>query len=116
LEGEVEAGLVAYYNNKFFAGVGTRGGVVFGYAKGASPFGPTMKAPAVQYLKIRLVEFDLQSFHSQDGKAWTPCPNSLEVSGYHQNMLGGFSSLKIGILVKGKGTVTIDDFKYRALD
>jgi hypothetical protein len=31
-------------------------------------------------------------------------------------MLGGFSSLKVGILVKGKGTVTIDDFKYRALN
>jgi hypothetical protein len=31
-------------------------------------------------------------------------------------MLGGFSSLKIGILTKGKGNMTIDDFKYRALD
>jgi xylan 1,4-beta-xylosidase len=116
LEGEVEAGLVAYYNNKFFAGVGIKGGVVFGYAKGASPFGPTMKAPAVKFLKIRMVEFDLQFFHSEDGKAWTPCPNSLEVSGYHQNMLGGFSSLKVGILARGKGTVTIDDFIYRAQD
>jgi len=115
-EGDVEAGLVSYYNNKIFAGIGMKGGAVFGYAKGESPYGPKIKAPAVKYLKICMIEFDLQFFYSEDGKIWKACPNSLEVSGYHQNMLGGFSSLKIGILAKGKGNVTIDDFKYRALD
>jgi len=45
-----------------------------------------------------------------------PCPNSVDVSGYHHNMLGGFYSLKIGILVKGSGAVTIDDFKYKSGD
>jgi hypothetical protein len=39
-----------------------------------------------------------------------------EISGYTQNMLGGFSSLKVGIIVKGKGSVTIDDFVYKVLD
>jgi hypothetical protein len=42
-------------------------------------------------------------------RQWKACPNSLEVSGYHQNMRGGFSSLKIGVLAKGKGNVMIDD-------
>ena len=113
--GDVEAGLVAYYNNKSFAGIGMKGGAVFGYAKGISPFGPSIKAPAVKYLKIRMVDFDLQFFSSEDGKSWKPCPNSLDVSGYHHNMLGGFSSLKIGILIRGRGTVTIDDFTYKSL-
>lgn len=113
--GDVEAGLVAYYNNKSFAGIGMKGGAVFGYAKGTSPFGPIIKAPAVKYLKIRMVEFDLQFFYGEDGKSWKPCPNSLDVSGYHHNMLGGFSSLKIGILIRGQGTVTIDDFTYKSL-
>jgi len=32
------------------------------------------------------------------------------------NMLGGFSSLKVGIIVKGKGSVMVDDFVYKVLD
>lgn len=41
---------------------------------------------------------------------------ALDVSGDHQNILGGFSSMKVGIIVKGKGSVTVDDFAYKALD
>jgi len=115
-EGDVETGLVAFYSGKMFAGVGLKGGTVSGYAKGVWPFGPRIKAPAAKYLKIRLVDFDLQFFYGENGKTWKPCPNSLDVSGYHQNMLGGFSSLKVGIIVKGKGSVAIDDFAYKVLD
>jgi beta-xylosidase len=115
-EGDVEAGLAVYYNNKMFAGIGMKGGAVFGYAKGVGLHGSKIKAPTAKYLKIRLVDFDLQVFYGDNGKTWKPYPNSQDVSGYHHNALGGFSSLKIGIFVKGKGSVTIDDFRFTALD
>jgi hypothetical protein len=38
------------------------------------------------------------------------------VSGYHNNVLGAFSSLKLGVYVKGAGSVKIGEFVYTPLD
>jgi hypothetical protein len=40
---------------------------------------------------------------------------ALEVSGYQKNVLGGFSSLKVGIYGKGGGQVVVDDFNFKEL-
>ena len=113
--GDVEAGLIAYYDDRAFAGIGFKGGEVYGLAKGAIS-GERIKAPAVKYLRIRMNEFDLSMAYSDDARRWTPYPNSLEVSGYHQNVLGGFSHLKLGIFGRGLGVLKIDDFVYRNLE
>ena len=115
MEGQVEAGLIVYYTKDAFAGIGVKAGTVFGLAKG-TPFGPKIKAAGAKYFKLRMNEFDLSFFYSEDGKTWKTYPNSAEVSGYHQNMLGGFSSLKIGVYCRGKGNLLIDNFNYKALD
>jgi len=150
-EGDLEAGLIAYFDDRAFAGIGIKGGEVFGMAKGAIS-GERIKAPAVKsstprpegrglfminpeprfsspplkaglgvgervkYLRIRMNEFDLSMASSDDGRRWTPYPYSLEVSGYHQNVLGGFSHLKLGIFGRGAGVLKIDDFAYRNLE
>lgn len=114
-EGDVERGLIAYYDDGAFAGIGIKGGEVYGLAKGQIS-GEKIKAPEVKYLRIRMNEFDLSTAYSDDGRRWTPYPYSLEVSGYHQNILGGFSHLKLGIYGRGAGVLKIDDFVYRTLD
>jgi xylan 1,4-beta-xylosidase len=116
VEGDVEAGLIAYYNQKAFAGIGIKDGTIFNLAKGVPSFGAGVKAPGVKFLKIKLKEFDLSFSYSEDAKQWRNYPDSLEVSGYHHNLLGGFSSLKLGIYCKGKGRMMVDDFMYKTLD
>lgn len=115
MEGAIEAGLIVYYHQKAYAGIGIKDGTVFGLAKGV-PFGPKLKAPGAKHFKLRMNESDLSFFYSEDGKTWWSYPHSAEVSGYHQNLLGGFSSLKIGAYCRGKGSVLIDDFAYKASD
>ena len=114
-DADVETGLVAYYNSKMYAGIGLRKGSVEGLSKGAA-FGPRIKAASAKYLKLRMTEFDLQAFYSDNGKSWKPYPNSNEVSGYHNNVLGSFASLKLGVFVKGGGSVKIGEFTYKPLD
>lgn len=108
----VEAGLVLHYDQKIFAGIGFKDGYVFTMAKGELTGNPMIEAPQAKYFKIRLVGYDLAMFYSDDGLAWKAYPNSQELSGYHQNMLGGFRSLKVGIYGRGDGRLRIDDFTY----
>jgi len=114
-DADVETGLVAYYSAKMFAGLSLKKGLVEGLAKGV-PFGPKIRAGSVRYLKLRMTDFDLQMFTSDNGKSWKPYPNATEVSGYQTNVLGGFGSLKVGIYVKGGGSVKIGEFAYTPLD
>jgi xylan 1,4-beta-xylosidase len=114
-EADVETGLVAFYNAKMFAGISLRKGTVEGMSRGAA-FGPRIKASSAKYLKLRMTDFDLQAFYSDNGKSWKPYPNSTEVSGYQTNVLGSFLSLKLGVYVKGAGTVKVGEFTYKPLD
>ena len=51
-----------------------------------------------------------------DGNGWRLHPTRMEVSGIHQNVFGGFLSLRPGLYASGNGTVRFRDFRYRALD
>ena len=113
--GDVEAGLAAYYSGRMFAGIGIKNGSVVPYAKGAGAVVGKNKNPRVRFFKLRMRDFDLQRFTSEDGKTWIPCPSSVDVSGYHHNVLGGFSSLKLAVFVRGEGKIRVDDFDYRPL-
>jgi len=52
-------------------------------------------------------------FYSHDGEEWLKIENSLEVSGFHHNVLSGFMSLRIGLVSLGNGTVHFKEFNYR---
>ena len=114
LEGEAQAGLFAYYDERMFAGIGIGRDGVFLYSKGRRSREPFFAAPA-KFLKIRLKEYNLSMACSEDGQVWIPCPMALEVSGYQHNVLGGFTGLKVGVAVHGGGAVLLDEFRYRAL-
>jgi beta-xylosidase len=108
----VEAGLIVYFTDQYYAGLGIRDGVLFDLFNGQKHWGPEIKNPDIKYLKIRLDHYSLYLSYSTDGVRWTPYEIALEVSGYQKNVLGGFSSLKTGIYGKGEGSVRIDEFRF----
>jgi beta-xylosidase len=56
------------------------------------------------------------TFHtSADGQTWTKFDRQMEVSGYHQNVRGGFMMLRPGLYSAGTGEARFRNFKYRAL-
>ncbi len=115
-DSNTEAGLLVYYNQAAFAGIAVKNGKVFSYAKGKKHWGAEINNPDCKYLKIKMDCFTLTMFYGSDGINWKPYEVGLDLSGYHTNMIGGFSSLKIGVFCKGSGSILIDDFNYKTLN
>ncbi len=111
---DAESGLILYYSPEAYAGIGAGKGWVVNLQKGR-PMGPRTPCSDCRYLKIRLVDDDLSTFYSSDGRTWKQMPSAMEVSGYQTNILGGFSSIRPGIYAKGNGQVRIQNFTYRVL-
>jgi len=114
-DANTEAGLILYYNQTAYAGIAIKDGKVFSLSKGKKHWGAEITMPECKYFKIKVDSYTLSMLYSEDGKNWKPYEVALDVSGYHTNMLGGFSSLKVGVFCKGEGSVTIDDFKYKKI-
>jgi xylan 1,4-beta-xylosidase len=53
--------------------------------------------------------------YSTDGKTWKRHSWQMEMSGFHHNVFGGFTSLKIALFAAGSGQVRLQDFHYRGL-
>jgi xylan 1,4-beta-xylosidase len=117
LEGEVEAGLLLFYNPKAFVGVGFDGKQVktFEFSEDL----PWMRPPlAVRSVRVRLTnDENVVTYHysADEGRTWTLHGLRMEVSGYHHNVFGGFLSLRPAIYAVGSGRVRLRDFRYRAL-
>ena len=116
IDGSPEAGFVLYYGPGAFAGIGYLDGQAV-LLKGGQPFlRDAASCTDCRHFKIRIFEHDVAVYFSADGTNWTQHPRGLEVSGFHTNNLGGFSSLKLGVYAKGAGTVRVEDFRYRAIE
>lgn len=80
------------------------------------PFGsPTIKDVDTNYLKLRVLEYDVSFAYSTDGVKWTGYPNSTNMQGFQHNIMGKFSSLKLAMCWKGNGEVVFDDFIFNEL-
>nr|WP_205462003.1 hypothetical protein [Mangrovibacterium lignilyticum] len=71
-----------------------------------------MRKSEMHILRIKNVDNVVNMFYSLDGENWTQTENSLEVSGFHHNVLGGFLSLRIGLCAIGDGKVKFKNFAY----
>jgi beta-xylosidase len=54
-------------------------------------------------------------YTSADGQQWSRYRSTLEVSGYHHNVAGGFISFRPAIYAAGQGQVKFRNFGYLAL-
>lgn len=112
----VVAGLVLFYDNALYAGLGftpkTFVTHTYGLERGkpANPHGKTMR------MKLRNAYHNVTCYSSGDGgKTWVKFDREMEVSGYHQNVRGGFMMLRPGLYAAGNGEARFRNFTFRAL-
>ncbi len=116
LEGDVEGGLLLFYNRRLFLGMGMDASGMKSY-RGGQPMYWREPAPVVRTLHLRIVN-DRQIvtfYYSGDGQSWTRHGVRSEVSGYNANTADDLAALRPALFAAGKGQAVFRDFRYRAL-
>jgi xylan 1,4-beta-xylosidase len=116
LIGGATGGLLLFFNDRLFLGMGHDGAKMTSYRGGKASYWPE-PAPATRLLHMRIVnDRHIVTFsYSVDGVAWTRHGVRSEVSGYHANTVDDLLSLRPALFAAGKGAVRFRDFRYRAL-
>jgi beta-xylosidase len=110
------AGLLLFYDEKLYAGLGFDekrfATHQYGIERGrpANPHGRRMKMRVTNNRHII-------AFHTSGdgGQTWKRFDRGMEVSGYHHNVRGGFLMLRPGLYSAGEGEARFRDFRFRAL-
>lgn len=115
LQGDAIGGLVLFYNEEASSGILADSKNILTNIRGWQF--ETEKNVINQHLFLRLVNINniVDMFYSVNGKDWFKIENSLDVSGFHHNVLGGFLSLRIGLSSFGEGKVVFRNFIYEPL-
>lgn len=111
-----QGGLLLFYSERLYFGFGFDGRALTTYAYGERH--DWLKIDIVSaaiLLKITNDHHVVTMHYSSDGERWIKHPWQFEVSGAHQNILGGFLSLRPSLFSCGSGSVRFRDFRYRAL-
>ncbi|MEO6360606.1 MAG: family 43 glycosylhydrolase [Sphingomicrobium sp.] len=111
-----EGGLLLYYNERAFVGIGFTPTqmLTFNYAQEHSWMRERIATSTVT-IRLRNDRNIVTFFYAHDGKNWKQHPWQLEVSGLHHNVFGGFLSLKPALYSAGSGGVRVRDVTYRAI-
>ena len=110
------AGLVLFYDDKLYAGLGFDENRFVTHQYGIERGRPAH--PHGRRMKMRVTNRDhIISFHTSGdgGRIWQRFDRGMEVSGYHHNVRGGFLSLKPGLYSAGPGAAQFRDWRYTAL-
>jgi xylan 1,4-beta-xylosidase len=117
LAGKGEGGLLLFYRQKAFVGIGFSPDDVktFQYAE-EQPWARARRPTSRVRIRMTNDEHVVTFRYSHDdGNTWTLHGTRMEVSGIHHNVFGGFLSLKVALYSAGEGSATFSDFRYRAL-
>lgn len=116
IEPGCEAGLLVFYSQRLYAGLGFDGDglIMHRYGRQRRSARP---ADFSKRLHIRLRnDRDTVTLHtSANGETWTKFGVQMDVSGYHHNTMGDFLSLRPAIYAAGTGGVRVRRVSYRAL-
>jgi xylan 1,4-beta-xylosidase len=117
LTGTVEAGLLLFYNDRLFLGMGHDGRRMTTYRGGKASWWQE-PAPAARHLHLQIINDRniVEFYYSEDGKSWTRHGLRSEVSGYHANTADDLASLRPALFATGEGGARFSDFRYRALN
>ncbi len=116
ISGGAEGGLLLFYDDKLFGGLGVSEGRLRAYRIGKEerwPPGAPVSARRM-LMRVRNSENVATFLYSLDGKTWTK-ERSIEVAGYNHNVADGFLSLRPGLYASGVGNVVFRDLAYRAI-
>ena len=116
LVGEVEGGLLLFFNDRLFLGMGHNGKKMTTY-RGGKPAYWQEPAPAQRRLHLKIVnDHQIVTFYySGDGRDWIRHAVRSEVSGYTANTIDDLLSLRPALFAAGSGSVRFSDYRYRAL-
>ena len=116
LDATVSAGLMLFYNQRLYAGIGFSNRGMIESSRGESSWIPK---PAYLHrnihIRLRNHEHVLTFWFSSDGRLWKKHGNQFEVSGYHHNTAGGFLSLRPALFAFGSGEACFKYFKYKVV-
>jgi beta-xylosidase len=114
----VQAGVLLFYSERLYAGVGVNEKSMMLHRYGLDQR-PLVKPEGMQRtLKIRMSNrWHVLTLHTShdDGKTWVKFPIQMDVSGYHHNVAYGFMSLRPALYASGQGTAQFKNFQYRGL-
>ena len=115
VEGEASGGLVLFYNDKVYSGILADKENILANLRGWQF--PTEKnvIKSHGFLRLKNINNTVDMYYSKDGENWNKIENSVEVSGYHHNVLSGFISLRLGLCAMGNGRVKFKNFAYIAI-
>ncbi len=116
LDGEVEAGLLLFFNDRLFMGMGCTGERMVSYRGGkASYWQEPIAKSRVLDLRICNDRNIVTMYHRVPGGDWIRHSVRSEVSGYHANTMDDLASLRPALFASGKGTARFRDYRYRTL-
>jgi beta-xylosidase len=110
------AGLLVFYNQKLYAGLGFSATQLIMHQYGIER--PSRKPAHLGqhlFLRLRNDRHIVTLHYSTDGERWERFDRGMEVSGYHHNVAYDFLSLRPALYAAGTGEVRFRNFKYRAL-
>lgn len=110
----VEAGLLLFFNDRLFCGMGIDGERMLSYSGGRSTHWRE-PAPATRRLQLRLRndEHIVTGWYREPGRGWIRHAIRYETSGYHANTIADLLSLRPALYAAGTGSARFRDFAYR---
>jgi xylan 1,4-beta-xylosidase len=111
-----QGGMLLFYSERMYFGIGFDGKRLCTYAYGERHDWLRIEVAASRLLLRITNDHHIVTMHySTESDRWLKHPWQFEVSGAHQNVLGGFLSLRPALFACGNGSVHFRDFCYRAL-
>lgn len=108
----VVAGIILYYNDRFYVGIGCDQHTRYKWRRGKLRGRTGVVEQPILWLRLRNEDNVVSSYYSYDGKTWRKEVFGMEISGYNHNTLDDFQSVLPGLFVYGKGKARFTDFKY----
>ncbi len=110
-----EGGLLLYFNDRMFFGMGYDGKQMQTYGGGRASYWRE-PVPAAQRIHMRIDNDHhvLTYYWSLDGKSWTRHGVRAETSGVHANTMNDLASLRPALFAAGEGAVRFRDFCFAA--
>ncbi|MDR7299292.1 xylan 1,4-beta-xylosidase [Pelomonas aquatica] len=115
LIGAVQGGLALFHDARGFVGVGIGDGLMHTYNYGQEHNWTQQPVLGVRHrLRVTHHQQRITFEHAAGDGPWVQNPWLNEVSALHQNVFGGFPSLRPALFAAGAGEVRLRRFSYRA--
>jgi xylan 1,4-beta-xylosidase len=107
------AGLMLFYNPEHGTGIQvSQDGGIFTRSTTGSVHSRQEKGATRATLRVVNDRQEVDFYYRLPGKAWVRTPDSVEISGMHHNVLGGFLDVRPAIYASGSGKATFRGFRY----